>query len=96
MQEMWILSLQYPCLENPMDNGAWRATVHMGHKSWTQLSRHACVYKMRRVTETGTEESHVMTEAQIRVLQALNQETPRIQSSLMAWWLGFGVFTAEA
>ena len=20
--------LQYPCLENPMDNGAWRAPVH--------------------------------------------------------------------
>ena len=20
--------LQYPCLENPMDRGAWRATVH--------------------------------------------------------------------
>ena len=21
-------SLQYPCLENPMDRGAWKATVH--------------------------------------------------------------------
>ena len=24
--------LQYSCLENPMDRGAWRATVHGGHK----------------------------------------------------------------
>ena len=24
--------LQYSCLENPMDRGAWRATVHRGHK----------------------------------------------------------------
>ena len=24
--------LQYTCLENPMDRGAWRATVHGGHK----------------------------------------------------------------
>ena len=24
--------LQYSCLENPMDRGAWRATVHEGHK----------------------------------------------------------------
>ena len=24
--------LQYSCLENPMDGGAWRATVHEGHK----------------------------------------------------------------
>ena len=28
-------SLQYSCLENPMDRGAWRATVHRVSKSWT-------------------------------------------------------------
>ena len=26
---------QYPCLENPMDRGAWQATVHGVAKSWT-------------------------------------------------------------
>ena len=31
-------SLQYSCLENPKDRGAWRATVHGVIKSWTQLS----------------------------------------------------------
>ena len=25
----------YSCLENPMDRGAWRATVHRVAKSWT-------------------------------------------------------------
>ena len=30
--------LQYSCLENPMDGGAWWATVHGVTKSWTQLS----------------------------------------------------------
>ena len=25
-------SLQYSCLENPMDRGAWQATVHRGGK----------------------------------------------------------------
>ena len=30
--------LQYSCLENPMDRGAWQATVHSVAKSWTQLS----------------------------------------------------------
>ena len=30
--------LQYSCLENPMDRGAWRATVHRVTKSWIQLS----------------------------------------------------------
>ena len=30
--------LQYSCLGNLMDRGAWRATVHGVAKSWTQLS----------------------------------------------------------
>ena len=30
--------LQYSCLENFMDRGAWRATVRGVTKSWTQLS----------------------------------------------------------
>ena len=30
--------LQYSCLENPMDRGAWQATVHGVEKSWTQLN----------------------------------------------------------
>ena len=49
MQETWVRSLgwenpledfhgnplQYSCLENPMDRGAWRATVHGVTKSQT-------------------------------------------------------------
>ena len=31
--------LQYSCLENPMDRGAWRATVYGVTKSRTQLKR---------------------------------------------------------
>ena len=30
--------LQYSCLENSMDRGAWEATVHGVAKSWTRLS----------------------------------------------------------
>ena len=30
-------SLQYSCLENPMDRGAWQAEVHGVAKSQTQL-----------------------------------------------------------
>ena len=36
--------LQYSCLENPLDRGAWQATVHRVTKSWTWqkgLSMHA-------------------------------------------------------
>ena len=32
--------VQNSCLENPMDSGAWGATVHRVAKSWTQL-KHA-------------------------------------------------------
>ena len=49
---MWVCSLnwedplekemetpsKYSCLGNPMDRGAWQATVHGVTKSWTQLS----------------------------------------------------------
>ena len=31
--------LQYSCLENHMDRGAWRATVHSVTQSWTQLKQ---------------------------------------------------------
>ena len=30
--------LQYSCLENPMDRGAWWAAVHGVAKGWTRLS----------------------------------------------------------
>ena len=33
----WLL-LQDSCLENPIDGGAWQATVHGVTKSWTCLS----------------------------------------------------------
>ena len=39
--------LQYSCLENPMDRGAWKATVHRVAQSQTQLkqlSTHAYTY----------------------------------------------------
>ena len=35
--------LQYSCLENSMDGGAWRATVHGVTKSQIQLSMHTCI-----------------------------------------------------
>ena len=57
MQEMLVQSLelgrspgggngnpvQYSCLGNSMDRGAWWATVHGVAKSWTGLSVHASI-----------------------------------------------------
>ena len=40
-------TLQCSCLKNPMDRGAWQATVHRIPKSWTRLKRltmHACTH----------------------------------------------------
>ena len=34
--------LQYSCLGNPMDRGAWRAAVHGITKGWTQLNTRVC------------------------------------------------------
>ena len=31
--------LQYSCLKNPMDSGAWLATVHQVANSWKQLKQ---------------------------------------------------------
>ena len=53
---------QYSCLENPMDRGAWRPTVHGVAKSWTQLSD-LCRDSLREISnrflskETGIYES---------------------------------------
>ena len=43
--------LQYSCLENSMDRGAWQATVHGVTKSWTLLSNsysltHSLIHSM--------------------------------------------------
>ena len=37
--------LQYSSLENPMDRGAWSATVHRVAKSWTRLSDFTYLFK---------------------------------------------------
>ena len=43
--------VQYSCLENSIDRGAWRATVHGVAKSQTQLSTHTHNKIHKRETE---------------------------------------------
>ena len=45
--------LQYSCLGNPMDRGAWRATVRGVTKSWTWMNTRACTHT-RAHTHTHT------------------------------------------
>ena len=39
--EKGMATHSFSCLENPMDRGVWRATVHGVTKSQTRLSTHA-------------------------------------------------------
>ena len=46
-------SLQYSSLENPVDRGAWWATVHGVAKGWAKLSMHAYRHTQSMVRNTG-------------------------------------------
>ena len=41
LEEEMATLLQYSCLENLVDGGAWQATVHGVAESWIQLSTQA-------------------------------------------------------
>ena len=50
--------LQYSCLKNPMDGGAWKVAVHGVPESWTQLSNftlssHFHALKKEMATHSG-------------------------------------------
>ena len=45
--------LWYSCLKNPMDKGAWQATVQRIAKSWTQLSKTFCLWNPDIVPPTA-------------------------------------------
>ena len=74
--------LQYSCPENPMDRGAWWATVHGVEKSWTRLSTHAATqpssHKKEKVNHLNLGN---MSLNQIKSCSGRNQES-RPQSPL--------------
>ena len=52
--------LQYSCLENPMDGGAWKAAVHGVAKSRTQLSNFAFTFHFHALEEEMATHSSVL------------------------------------
>ena len=49
--------LQYSCLENPMNRGAWRTTIHRLTKSQTRLRwLSTLAWKTREAVRTGTDD----------------------------------------
>ena len=64
-------SLQYFCLENPMDRGAWWAMVHRVAKSWTHCSVLACMHILQKYRTTRNQHKTVI---QIHFLKSENQD----------------------
>ena len=52
--------LQYSCLENPMDGGAWKAAVHGVVKSRTRLSYVAFTFHFRALEKEMATHSSVL------------------------------------
>ena len=52
--------LQYSCLENAMDRGAWWAAVHGVTKSWTRLSDFTVTFYFHALEEEMATHSSVL------------------------------------
>ena len=54
--------LQYSCLENPMDGGAWWAAVHGVVESWTQLSDFTFTFHFHTLEKEMATHSNVLPQ----------------------------------
>ena len=52
--------IQYSCLENPMDRGAWQAAVHGVTKSWTRLSNFTFTFHFHALEKEMATHSSVL------------------------------------
>ena len=52
--------LQYSCLENPMDGGAWWAAVHGVAKSWARLSDFTFTFHFYALEKEMTTDSSIL------------------------------------
>ena len=52
--------LQYSCLENPMDGGAWWAAVHGVAKSWTRLRDFTFIFHFHELEKEMATHSSVL------------------------------------
>ena len=52
--------LQYSCLENPRDGGAWEAAVHGVSKSWTRLSDFTFTFHFHALEKEMAAQSSVL------------------------------------
>ena len=52
--------LQYSCLENPMEGGAWSAAVHGISRSWTRLSSFTFTFHFHELEKEMATHSSVL------------------------------------
>ena len=83
-------SLQYSCLENPVDRGAWWATVHGVAKSRTRLSNFTLTFVLDFPDGSVIKNLPAKQESQETQVQSLGQEDPLEEgmvthSSLLAY-----------
>ena len=76
--------LQYSCLENPMDRGAWQATVLGAAKSWKRLKQLSC---MLLITVLSFHLPITVSRGQGQRVK-MNQAPAMIEHSAPIWALG--------
>ena len=52
--------LQYPCLENPMDGGAWKAAVHGVTEGWIRLGNFTFTFHFHALEKEMATHSSVL------------------------------------
>ena len=59
--------LQYPCLENLMDRGAWWATDHGVTKSWTQQSYFTFFLSFASILATSFQSHEILDQVILNI-----------------------------
>ena len=81
-------SLQYSCLENPRDRGAWQSIVHGIAKSWTRLKW------LSTHTQPGTRTSASEKWGRVSLLFHQSDAEAKIILSCTLWLTEFSLKTA--
>ena len=64
--------LQYSCLENPMDAGAWWVTVHGVTKGWTRLSDFTSLHLPQNMREGISATKRALRKLQLNAEMSLS------------------------
>ena len=76
-------ALQYSCLENPMDKGAWWGTVYRVAKSWTWLKQFILECKVKWVLESITANKASGNDGiQVELFQILKDDALKVPHSI--------------